>query len=74
MVGEIISNANKQKLNKADAMPGAPSTTTDGALFFVFVFVLVIVFPNLYPDGFPPPSGELEGGFWGFIEAHVRID
>jgi hypothetical protein len=38
MVGEIISNANKQKLNKADAMPGAPSTTTDGALFVLFSF------------------------------------
>ena len=56
-------------------MPGAPSTTTDGALFFVFVFVLVIVFPNLYPDGFPPPSGEQEGTFgdllkhiWGLTE------
>ena len=59
MVGEIISNANKQKLNKADAMPGAPSTTTDGALFFVFN--LVIVFPNLYPDGFPPPRGSWRG-------------
>ena len=49
-------------------------------VLFLFFFDLVIVFPYLYLDGFPPPSGEQEGTFgdllkhiWGLTEPFLWI-